>query len=96
MGLKFTNILSRVILEQSREEVLLAKFTEPRKKKKKTLPALMDKSTFYLLVKADPTTRVAEDNDQTHVKKVGAYTQWIIKKYMELQQVLDLISFHIG
>ena len=89
MSLRFTNILSRVILEQSREEVLLTKFTEPRKKKKKTLPALMDKTTFYQLVKADPTTRVAEDNDQTEVKKVGAYTQWIIKKYMELQQEAD-------
>ena len=89
MNLQFTDILTHIILEQSREEVLLKKFTQPRKKKKKTLPALMDKTTFYQLVKADPTTRVAEDNDQTEVKKVGAYTQWIIKKYMELQQEAD-------
>ena len=89
MKLEFTNILRNIVLEQSREEVLLTKFTKPRKKKKKTLPALMDKTTFYQLVKADPTTRVAEDNDQTEVKKVGAYTQWIIKKYMELPQEAD-------
>ena len=49
----------------------------------------MDKTTFYQLVKADPTTRVAEDNDQTEVKKVGAYTQWIIKQYISLQQEAD-------
>ena len=89
MNFQFTDILTRLILEQSREEVLLKKFTEPRKKKKKTLKPVMDKTTFYQLVKADPTTRVAEDNDQTEVKKVGAYTQWIIKKYMELQQEAD-------
>jgi hypothetical protein len=89
MNLDFTDILAGIILEQSREEVLLTKFTKPRKKKKKTLKPIMDKGTFYTLVKADPTTRVAEENDQTEVKKVGAYTQWIIKKYLELQQEAD-------
>ncbi len=88
MKLDFTDILTSIILEQSREEVLLNKFTKPKKKGKKPL---MSQEEFYMLVKADPTTRVdAEgEDDKSEVKKVGAYTQWLIKQYMLLQQKAD-------
>ena len=90
MKLDFTDILSDIILEQSREEVLLKKFTQPRKKKGKILPAIMDKEVFYTLVKADPTTRLVDtDDSENSVQKVGAYTQWIIKQYISLQQEAD-------
>ena len=88
MKLDFTDILTSIILEQSREEVLLNKFTKPKKKGKKPL---MSQEEFYMLVKADPTTRVDTDgeDDKSEVKKVGAYTQWLIKQYMSLQQKAD-------
>ena len=88
MALQFTDILTNIILEQSREEVLLKKFTQPKKKGKKPL---MSKDEFYMLVKADPTTRVDSDgeDDESEVKKVGAYAQWLIKQYMSLQQEAD-------
>ena len=88
MKLDFTDILTSIILEQSREEVLLNKFTKPKKKGKKPL---MSQEEFYMLVKADPTTRVDTDgeDDKSEVKKVGAYSQWLIKQYMSLQQEAD-------
>jgi len=94
MKLDFTDILTSIILEQSREEVLLNKFTKPKKKGKKPL---MTKDEFYMLVKADPTTRVDDDgeDDKSEVKKVGAYTQWLIKQWMGLQQIADA-SFAYG
>ena len=88
MKLDFTDILTSIILEQSREEVLLNKFTKPKKKGKKPL---MSQEEFYMLVKADPTTRVDTDGeeDKAEVQKVGAYSQWLIKQYMSLQQKAD-------
>ena len=74
--------IKQIILEQSRYEVLMQKFTEPKKKGKK---ALMDKETLMAFMKADPTTRQTDED----IKKVGAYSQWIIKQYMALQQGCD-------
>ena len=76
------NTIKELILEQSRYEVLMKKFTEPKKKGKK---ALMDKDTLMAFMKADPTTRQTDEE----IKKVGAYSQWVIKQYMNLQQSCD-------
>tara|TARA_R100000664_G_C2755490_1_gene143200 strand:- start:1573 stop:2841 length:1269 start_codon:yes stop_codon:yes gene_type:complete len=76
------NTIKEIILEQSRYEVLMKKFTEPKKKGKK---ALMDKETLMAFMKADPTTRQTDEE----IKKVGAYSQWVIKQYMNLQQACD-------
>lgn len=88
MSLSFTNILSRVILEQSRYDVLVDKFAKAKKKGKKPkieLDILID------LMQADPTTKGEFDGDRDtrDVTKVGAYTQWIIKQWMNLQQEAD-------
>ncbi len=76
------NTIKELILEQSRYEVLMKKFTEPKKKGKK---ALMDKETLMAFMKADPTTIQTDEE----IKKVGAYSQWVIKQYMNLQQGCD-------
>jgi hypothetical protein len=88
MSLSFTNILSTVILEQSRYDVLVDKFAKAKKKGQKPkieLDILTD------LMQADPTTKgdFEGDRDTRDVQKVGAYTQWIIKQWMKLQQEAD-------
>ena len=94
MSLRFTNILGTVILEQSRYEVLVDKFAKAKKKGQKPkieLDILID------LMQADPTTKgdFDGDRDTRDVTKVGAYTQWLIKQWMGLQQIADA-SFDYG
>mgnify|MGYP001411991572 FL=1 len=88
MSLSFTNILSGVILEQSRYDVLVDKFAKAKKKGQKPkieLDILID------LMQADPTTKgdFEGDRDTRDIQKVGAYSQWIIKQWMKLQQEAD-------
>tara|TARA_R110001592_G_scaffold64479_2_gene198167 strand:+ start:1362 stop:2618 length:1257 start_codon:yes stop_codon:yes gene_type:complete len=90
MSLRFTDILSKVILENSRYDVLVSKFAKAKKKGQKPkieLDILTD------LMQADPTTKgdFEGDRDTRDVKKVGAYTQWIIKQWMGLQQEADKV-----
>ena len=90
MNLSFTNILSKVILENSRYEVLVNKFAKAKKKGQKPKIELEVLKTLML---ADPTTKIEGENtaeeDTREVKKVGAYAQWIIKQWMGLQQEAD-------
>ena len=72
MNLSFTDILGKVILENSRYEVLVNKFAKAKKKGQKPkieLDILTD------LMQADPTTKgdFEGDRDTRNVKKVGAY-----------------------
>ncbi len=88
MNLSFTDILSNVILENSRYEVLVNKFAKAKKKGQKPkieLDILTD------LMQADPTTKgdFEGDRDTRDIQKVGAYSQWIIKQWMKLQQEAD-------
>ena len=90
MSLRFTNILSTVILEQSRYDVLVDKFTKAKKKGQKPKIELEVLKTLML---ADPTTKIEGENtadeDTRDIKKVGAYSQWLIKQWMGLQQEAD-------
>jgi len=86
MAFNFKELLTTIILEDSRYDVLMKKYTIPKKKGKK---AQMGKDLLTTFMKADPTTKVAEDNDQTEVTKVGAYTNWILKQWLGLQQEAD-------
>ena len=88
MSLRFANILSTVILEQSRYEVLVNKFAKAKKKGQKPKIELEVLKTLML---ADPTTKPGEDTDVDtgDIQKVGAYSQWIIKQWMKLQQEAD-------
>ena len=83
--MRFQDLLRRVIVEQSRMDVLADKLTKAEKGKK---PLLTPEELFSLVV-ADPQTKVTEGvdvdsfgGDFSVVKKVGPYAQWIIKTYL--------------
>lgn len=87
--MKFTSILKNVILEQSKYQILLDKFTQPTvdKEGKKSKPKIK-KEDFYEIIKADPTTRLnnvdlanASKEDMENVK-AGKYTPWLLKWYL--------------
>ena len=87
--MKFTSILRKVILEQSRFELLSDALTKPSKDKEgnKVKPK-MSKEEFNQLVQADPTTRLnnvdlsAADSKELEKVKAGKYVQWLIKQYL--------------
>ena len=97
--MKFKDLLKKVIVEQSRMDVLADKLTKAEKGKK---PLLTPEELFALIV-ADPQTKVQDGididefgGDFSVVKKVGPYAQWIIKTYLNQRpkdsegQFLDL------
>ena len=97
--MKFKDLLKKVIVEQSRMDVLADKLTKAEKGKK---PLLTPEELFALIV-ADPQTKVQNGididefgGDFNVVKKVGPYAQWIIKTYLNQRpkdsegQFLDL------
>ena len=79
--MKFSSLLKNIIVENSRLEFLVKKFTEPREKKGKKLPPILKKEELFELIKADPTSSSSESGD---IKKVGKYTQWLIKQFLTL------------
>ena len=88
MAFNFKEILTNLIIEDSRYDVLMNKYTQPKKKGKK---AQMDKDLLIDLMQADPTTKgdFDGDRDTRDVQKVGAYTNWLIKQWLGLQQKAD-------
>ena len=91
--MKITSLLSNLIVEQSRFQVLYDKMVkpqgtpEPGERKPK---GLMDFETLKAIILADPTTRVPEgkDIDTLTLKdmesvKVGSYTQWLLKNFIK-------------
>ena len=79
--MKFSSLLKNIIVENSRLEFLVKKFTEPREKGGKKLPPILKKEELLELIKGDPTSVVSESGN---VKKVGKYTQWLIKQFLTL------------
>ena len=87
--MKFTSILKKVILEQSRFELLFDALTKPstNKEGKKVKPKL-SKEEFIALVSADPTTKTnnvdmeTADSKELANVKAGKYVQWLIKNYL--------------
>ena len=87
--MKFTSILKKVILEQSKYQILLDKFTEPTVDKEgKRIKPKIKKEDFYEIIKADPTSRLnnvelstASKQDMENVK-AGKYTPWLLKWYL--------------
>jgi len=88
MAFNFQDILTNLIIEDSRYDVLMKKYTEPKKKGKK---AQMDKGLLMDLMQADPTTKgdFEGDRDTRDVTKVGAYTNWLVKQWVGLAQEAD-------
>lgn len=80
--MKFSSLLKNIIVENSRLEFLVKKFTQPREKKGKKLPPILKKEELMTLVKADPTSVSTEGGD---IKKVGKYAQWILKQFLKIE-----------
>ena len=90
--MKITTLLSKLILEQSRFQVLFDKMVKPPvslDKKKTKEKGLMDFETLKTIIFADPTTKAPEgfnveeatENDMEPVK-VGKYAQWLLKNFV--------------
>ena len=90
--MKITTLLSRLILEQSRFQVLFDKMVKPPvslDKKKTKEKGLMDFETLKKIIFADPTPKGPEgfnvdgatENDMETVK-VGKYAQWLLKNFV--------------
>ena len=96
--MSFTSLLNEIyeiVLEQSdqsRYDVLVDKWAKPKKKASgKVIKPKIDIETLKDLMLADPTTKdnTAQEGVDQEVTKVGAYSQWIIKQWMGLQQEAD-------
>ena len=88
MAFNFKELLTHLIIEDSRYDVLMKKYPEPKKKGKK---AKMSKDLLIDLMQADPTTKgeFEGDRDTRDVAKVGAYTNWLVKQWLSLPQAAD-------
>jgi Leucine-rich repeat (LRR) protein len=90
--MRFTQLLTNLILEQSRFQVLYDKMVKPapgREGDAKKPKGLMDFDTLKAIILADPTTRIpqGQDIDELSVQdmenvKVGKYTQWMLKNFV--------------
>ena len=90
--MKFANVLKKIILEQSRLEVLMDKFVLPKKDKEgKPLKSPLSKQEFFELIQADPTSRLNDvdleraSKEELSRVKVGEYTPWLIKRYLNVK-----------
>jgi hypothetical protein len=87
--MKFTSLLKKIILENSKFDVLFDALTKPTVSKdgKKQKPKL-SREEFFQLLQGDPTTRLndvdLETADPEELKKVkaGGYVAWIVKNYL--------------
>lgn len=84
--MKFIPLLSSLILESSRFEVLYDKYVKSDAGQKK---GLMDFNKLLTLILADPTTNVPQNMNVDEIRpenmdnvKIGKYTQWIIKNFV--------------
>lgn len=91
--MKFTSLLSSLITEQSRFQVLYDKMVKPtasREGDTRKPKGLMDFETLKALIFADPTTIVPQGEDIDTLTldkmdgvKVGKFAQWILKIYLD-------------
>jgi hypothetical protein len=90
--MKLAYTLRNVILENSRFDILLDKYSQKKKDKKtgKEIKPIMDLGTLSQIIFADPTTKKPQDFDESlitvdNLSKVqpGAYTNWLLKNYAQ-------------
>jgi len=90
--MKFTSLLTNLILENSRFQVLYDKMVKPAKGQEgdaRKPKGLMDFETLKQIIFADPTTKApqgmtpetASVEDMEKVK-VGKYSQWLLKNFV--------------
>ena len=90
MKMKFTSILRKVILEQSKYEILRAVTQPSTNKEGKKVKPKMTVDEYNALVAADPMSRLnnidlasAEQKDFDKIK-AGKYVQWLIKSFLNV------------
>jgi|7_EtaG_2_1085326.scaffolds.fasta_scaffold09373_5 hypothetical protein len=87
----FTSLIEQIkgiILEDSRLDVLINKFTKVKKKQSgKTVKAKLKPIELMQIVETDPTSVV--DGDTSEVKKTGKYVQWLIARLLSLNSTCD-------
>jgi len=88
--MKVLNLIKSIILENSRFDVLLDKYTTIKKDKEgKKIKPILDIVKLAEIIFADPTTKKPADFDTTdlnpeNLSKVqpGAYTNWLLSKFV--------------
>ena len=90
--MRFTQLLTNLILEQSRFQVLYDKMVKPapgREGDARKPKGLMDFETLKAIIFADPTTKKPQNFDESDVTvenlsrvQPGAYTNWLLKTYI--------------
>ena len=87
--MKITSVLSKLIVEQSRFQVLYDKVVKPKDPKDPKSKGMMDFTTLKALIFADPTTKAPENFDidgasieEMDKVKAGKFVQWILKNYL--------------
>jgi hypothetical protein len=89
--MKLSYALRNVILENSRFDVLLDKYTQKKKDKTtgKEIKPIMDLARLAQIIFADPTTKKPQGFDETDLSKEnlskvqpGAYSNWLLKTYV--------------
>lgn len=79
--MKFTKLLSQVIVEASKMDYLLNRYGKDAPKGPK-----LGEKLLVTLISADPTTRKTTESpkDINDIKKAGNYSEWIIKQFLSL------------
>ncbi|MFO0004288.1 MAG: hypothetical protein ACK559_24470, partial [bacterium] len=87
--MKITSLLGKLIVEQSRFQVLYDKVVKPKDPKDPKSKGMMDFDTLKALIFADPTTKAPENFDVEGASiedmdkvKAGKFVQWILKNYL--------------
>jgi len=91
--MKFTTLLRKLILEDSRVKILYDKIVKPQKDlsqpDKKNSQGHMDFETFKTIILGDPTTKIPQGMDPSsiteknmEVMKAGQYSQWLLKNFL--------------
>ena len=90
--MRFSKLLTNLILEQSRFQVLYDKMVKPapgREGDARKPKGLMDFDTLKSIIFADPTTKAPQNFDVEGASaedmekvKVGKYTQWMLKNFV--------------
>ena len=91
--MKFTTLLRKLILEDSRVKILYDKIVKPQKDlsrpDKKNSQGQMDFETFKTIILGDPTTKIPQGMDPSsiteknmEVMKAGQYSQWLLKNFL--------------
>lgn len=103
--MNFTGILRKIIVEQSRFDVLLDKYTKGKKDSKtgKESKPIMDITKLGQIILADPTTTKPADFDSSdlsleNLKKLhpGGYTNWLLKNYANPSLGEDAQNVEVG